>query len=101
MAGVGRDERFVENERRILEAGIEIAVRPFVGRLAHRQAAMLFLREVRLGPLEFRDHGCGRDFAPRRRGRRAQTLPSVRGFGPPGRRVSSGSTTKGSGSKSI
>src|ERR1035438_423024 len=41
MAGVGRDERLVKNERGILETGIEIAIRPLVGRLAHRQTAML------------------------------------------------------------
>src|ERR1019366_5836489 len=34
-------------------------------------------------------------------GGRTHTLPSDLGFGPPGRRVASGSTTNGSGSKSI
>ena len=37
VAGVRRDERFVEHERRFLEAGLDVAVRPLVGRLAHRQ----------------------------------------------------------------
>ena len=41
MAGVGRNECLVENERGILEAGIEIAVGPFVGRLAHGQSALV------------------------------------------------------------
>jgi hypothetical protein len=41
MGGVGRDERLVKNERRILEAGIKVAIRPFVGSLAQRQPAML------------------------------------------------------------
>ena len=43
MAGVRRDERFVEDERRFLEAGLEVAVRPGrIGVLAHRQTARLY-----------------------------------------------------------
>ena len=37
MAGGLHDEGFVEDERGVLEAGVEIAVRPLLGRLAHRQ----------------------------------------------------------------
>ena len=65
MAGVWRDERFVQHERGVLEARVEVAVRPCVGRLAHRQTALLVLSEVRLGPLEFRDFGLWRILWPR------------------------------------
>ena len=57
MADVWRDERFVQHERGILEACVEVAIRPFVRRFAHRQTAVLGFGEVRLGPLEFRDRG--------------------------------------------
>ena len=105
VAGVRRDERFVEDQRRVLEARVDIADRPFIGRLAHRQTALLGLGEVRLGPLELRDvgrHHSGRAARRirRRLAPRTQTLPSVLAFGPPGRRLTSGSTTNGSGSKS-
>ena len=55
MAGVRRDEGFVEHERRVLEAGLEIAERPLVGRLAHRQLACVVVGEVRLGPFHVSD----------------------------------------------
>ena len=57
MADVRRDERFVQNQRGILEACVEVAIRPFVGRFAHRQTAVLGFGEVRIGPLQFRDRG--------------------------------------------
>src|SRR4029077_6727621 len=56
MAGVGRDERLVKNKRGILESGIEIAKRPLVGSLAHRETTVLFLAEIGLGPLELGDY---------------------------------------------
>ena len=62
VARVGGDERFIEDQCGALEAPFDVTVRPFVGRLAHRQMAFLFLCEVRLGPLEHSDRG-------RRRGR--------------------------------
>ena len=65
MAGVWRDERFVKHECGVLEARVEVAIRPCVGRLAHRQTALLVLSEVRLGPLEFRDLGLWRILWPR------------------------------------
>ncbi len=98
MADVGSDEGFVQNERGILEACIDVAVGPFVGRLAHGQAALFVFGEVCSVHLTSVTAGAA---ALRRLAGRAQTFPSVRGFGPPGRRVSSGSMTKGSGSKSI
>src|SRR5437773_2027125 len=55
VAGVRRDERLVENERRILEPGVEIAVRPFVRRLAHRQAPLVVLGEVGRSPFQLLD----------------------------------------------
>ena len=48
VAGVRRDKGFIQNQRRILEARVDIAVGPLVGRLAHGQAAFLQLGEVRL-----------------------------------------------------
>jgi hypothetical protein len=36
MAGVLSDPRAIDHERRVLETGFEIAVRPFVGVLAER-----------------------------------------------------------------
>ena len=57
MAGVWRDERFVENERCILEARVEVAVRPLLGRLAHRQTAVLDLSKLRFGPFQITDLG--------------------------------------------
>ena len=55
MAGVRRDERFIEHERGILETGIQIAVRPFVGRLAHGQAIFFHAGKVSVRPLQRRD----------------------------------------------
>ena len=88
MAGGLHDEGFVDDERRGLEAGVEIAVRPLVGRLAHRQAAFGRVREILRGPFQHLH------LRPRRRRRRAgvgaagtgvtQTLPSRRAFGLPG-----------------
>ena len=75
--------------------------RPFVGRLAHRQvghalssakSASVHLSSVTTGG----PGACALE--PAAASRRCHR---VRGFGPPGRSVSSGSTTKGSGSKSI
>ena len=53
MAGVRRHERFVEDERGFLEAGLEVAVRPGrIGVLAHRQTAGLVLLDFCLGPFQ-------------------------------------------------
>src|SRR5207244_81152 len=57
MADVWRDECFVKNKRGIFETSVEVAIRPFVRRSAHRQTAVLGFGEVRIGPLEFRDCG--------------------------------------------
>ena len=104
MARIRRDECLVHDERCILKSGFEVADGPFVGRLAHRQAAFLIFCEVCFGPLKRRDirrnngwrtPGVGGGCGPR-----TQTLPSVLAFGPPGRRLTSGSTTNGSGSRS-
>src|SRR5439155_6193049 len=46
------DERFVDDDGGVLEAGVEIAVRPFFGGLAHRQRALGRGGEVLLGPFE-------------------------------------------------
>ena len=66
VARVGCDERLVEHERRVLEAGVEIAVRPLVGRLAHGQAPLLVFGEVGVGPLQLLDRR-RRDRLPRHR----------------------------------
>ena len=78
VARVRRDERFVKHERGVLETRVEIAERPFIGRLAHRQLALFGLGEVRLGPLEFPDlgrrHRCR---AARRIRRRCGSHPDI------------------------
>ncbi len=55
MADVWRDKCFVKYKRGIFETRVEVAIRPLVRRLAHRQTAVSGLGEVRIGPLEFRD----------------------------------------------
>src|SRR5271170_6154062 len=57
MAYVWSDERFVQHQRGSLETCVDVAVRPFVGGFAHREAALLGFREVLIGPFEFRDGG--------------------------------------------
>ena len=57
MAYVGRDERFVQHERGIFEACVEVAVGPIVPSLTHRQPPVLSLGKIRLGPLELGDLG--------------------------------------------
>src|SRR5215472_15221079 len=52
MAGVWGNKGFVENHRRILEPGIQIADHPLVLRLAQRQAAMFRLGEIGVRPLQ-------------------------------------------------
>ena len=56
MAGVGRDERFIQDEGGILEACVDIAEGPGVGRIlmdgAHRHLAVLGCIEIRLGPFQ-------------------------------------------------
>ena len=52
MTGGLHDERFVDDECRGLEAGVEIAEGPFVRRVAQRQRAGGSVREVLLGPLQ-------------------------------------------------
>ena len=104
---VRRRERLVEHERGVLEPGLEIAVRPLVERLAHRQLALVVFGEIFLGPLQLHhvDRRRRRAASALRRGRRRRTAPVValrrarsgcRAAG-----VTSGSTTNGSGSYSI
>ena len=80
------DERLVEHERGVLEAGVDVAVGPLLRRLAHRQAALVGLGELLGGPLDRLRSATPRS-APDRRHRRVPTLPVVRAFGPPGRRL--------------
>src|SRR5260370_251609 len=56
MARIRRDKRLVQGECSILESSVEVSIRPFARRLAHRQTALFEFREVCLGPLELRDH---------------------------------------------
>jgi hypothetical protein len=60
VTGVGCHKSLAENQRRILEAGIDIAIRPFVGSLAHWQTTVLLFGEVGFGPFEFSDLGWAR-----------------------------------------
>ncbi len=46
------DEGLVEHNRGALEAGIEVAVRPFLPRLADRQAPFVCIGELLLGPFD-------------------------------------------------
>ena len=75
VAGVGRDEGFVEHERGFLEASLEVAVRPgFRCALHHRQAAGVGLGQFRRRPLHFTDLGT-------RRALRLAALPAGAGGG--------------------
>ena len=56
MAGVLADPRLVEDERRVLEAGFDVAERPLVGVLAERQLPA-GRGEVCVGPLQLADLG--------------------------------------------
>src|SRR6266705_2344205 len=53
MIGVRRHERFIENQRGLLESTIEVAVGPLVSGLAHRQMTVVHVGEVLLRPLHF------------------------------------------------
>ena len=89
MAGGLVHERLVENVVGVLEARVDVADLPPDRRVLEQRHAA----RVELGDLAaeiFISCTCG--------GR--QTLPSARGFGPPGRSVTIGSTTNGSGSYS-
>ena len=98
VAGVGRDEGLVQHQRGVLEARFDIAERPFgsVG-LAHRQLAVLgrprSLRRSTSIPALAREAERRRLAGALAASGRIQTLPSTRAFGPPGRRLTSGSTT--------
>jgi hypothetical protein len=52
MAGRLHDERLVDDDRGILETGVQVAVRPFVGRGSHRQRAIASGGEILFGPLQ-------------------------------------------------
>src|SRR4029453_11865153 len=61
VAGVWRDVCLVEHERSFLEARVEIAVRPFFGRVRHhRQASGVELRRFRRCPLDLANLGTRR-----------------------------------------
>jgi hypothetical protein len=45
-------EGFIEDERRVFESRVEIAVRPLLRGFAHRQLAVAFVREIGGGPLQ-------------------------------------------------
>ncbi len=56
MAGVRRHERFVEHQRRLLEACLDIAVRPRrIGGLAHRHPAFIRFSELLRSPFQILD----------------------------------------------
>ena len=59
MAGGLHHECFIEHQRGLLESGLEIAVRPLLGRLAHRQLAVAFGGEVGVRPLQRLDLRAG------------------------------------------
>ena len=57
MAGIRRDERLVEHERRALESGVEIPDRPFVRGRADRQPALRVLGGFSIRPFQLFDPG--------------------------------------------
>ena len=59
MAGGLHDERFVDDERGVLESGVEIAERPFFGGFAERHAAVLLFGEIFGRPLDRLDLWAG------------------------------------------
>src|SRR5499427_3456110 len=103
MAGGLHDERFVDDQRRAPESSVEITVRPLFGRLPIGRppsGASAKSRSVHFS-VWILGRGGGPPLAPPGAGGAGnQTLPSVRPFAPDGRRLSTGSTTKGSASKS-
>ena len=89
-----------------LKPGVDIADRPFIGRLAHRQTAFLGVGEIRFGPLQLLRPRAAAQPAGRpgtRGGGRAAPRRCLRfsHSGRPAADVTSGSTTNGSGSKSM
>ncbi len=99
----GVDERFVEDERGVLEARLEVAVRPLVGRALPIGSLPVLGRRRSPPSVHFSSCDLGRAADRRRRARlpawrgggapdASRRCPRVRAFGPPGRRLSSGST---------
>src|SRR5579862_3547594 len=71
VARVGRDVGLVEDERGLLEASVEVAVGPGLGRLAHdRQLVVASLGDLRFGVLQLFDLGTRRVLRLTARGRR-------------------------------
>ena len=52
MAGRLHDERFIDDDRGGFEPGIEIAIRPFVRRPAHRQRAVRRVGKILVAPFQ-------------------------------------------------
>ena len=104
VAGGLHDERFVDDHRGALEAGIEIAVRPLVGRLAHRQTALRCVWQSPAPSTSAPVPSAGAAGAPsRRRRRRRWRDPHVAveaRVRAAGAQALTGSVTKGSGSRS-
>src|SRR4051812_46246287 len=73
MACIRGDEGLVENQRSVLETGLEITVRPLVRSLAHRQLAFVVFAEVLLGPFQLADF----DRAGRLTGLRGRARPGI------------------------
>jgi hypothetical protein len=72
VTGGLHDECFIDDDRGILEAGVEVTVRPLIRHRAHRQRAIGRVSEVALGPfqgLDFRPVLLRRLSGGRRRGR--------------------------------
>src|ERR1039457_4358375 len=52
MTDVGCNECFIEDERGILEAGLDVAEGPLVWRVPHGESALFVVFEVVFGPLD-------------------------------------------------
>ena len=92
VAGIGGDEGFVQNQRSILEACIQIAVQPTHPALSHA-ASRPVLASAKSASVHFSSPMWGGGglggFSPGFGGGTGGSdpeLPSIRGFGPPGRR---------------
>ena len=99
MADVRAHERFVEDQRRLLETFFDVAERPFgIGERGHRQPALPEFLCLGLVPLHVDGLGNARRLTLGGRSGRFQTLPSRRAFCAPGMSDATGSTLNGSGS---
>jgi hypothetical protein len=81
MISVRRRERFIENQRSVLESCIDVTVGPLVGRFPHRQLTIGHSGKVLRRPLHLL-HRRSRRWTVRRWGPRCPHVAGVSGVGP-------------------